>query len=176
MTARSREPGSPVDPSTWQDELLSFARKMGAASDVEDIVQEALLRSMQRPAATSPRAYLYRTVLNLLADRGRARGRDAKVMAAAAEARSSRIADDPAKTAETRDLAAAAWDAADALPDQQRAALILRVRSGMDYGEIGMVLGTTAATARQHFYLAARSVRTAMSRTSNDARHGGTSR
>lgn len=47
--------------------------KMGGGTDVEDIVQEAFVPVIERPPSAAPRAYIYRTVLNLLVDRGRLR-------------------------------------------------------------------------------------------------------
>ena len=159
------------DPAGWRDELVSFARRMGAAADAEDIVQEAFVRAIAHPPERSPRAYLYRTVLHLLMDRGRAAARWATARSAAEDryrAASQRRESDPSAAAERADSVAAAWHAARELPAKQRAALLLRVRDDMSYDELAEALETTAATARQYVYLAAQYVRRALEATSGE--------
>jgi RNA polymerase sigma-70 factor (ECF subfamily) len=147
------------DPEPFRAELLAFARRVGPASDAEDAVQEAFLRSVASPPSSAPRAWLYRVTLNCLRDLGR---RERRFDRAAPDlVRAGRPAD-PAAEAEARDLADAAWRAVAGLPEGARVAVTLRVRHLMDYAEVAEVLGCSVPTARQHFHLGIKAVRDAL--------------
>jgi RNA polymerase sigma-70 factor (ECF subfamily) len=155
------------DPEPWRRELSTFVRRMGSARDAEDIVQEAFVRAVEAPPKTHPRAYLYRVVLNVLRDRRR---RDESAENHLEHAARSSIDDeaDPAEFAAQREMAELAWSAVERLPDQQRAALLLRVQRHMDYDEVALALDCSVATARQHFHLAVKTVRDELA-TEDDA-------
>ncbi len=160
-TTELLEVRGPVDGERYRGELLAFARRLGAGDDAEDVVQEAFLRALERPPATAPRAWLYRVVLNLLRDRGRRRGRWPALAARVAVEPVDRGVG-PAAAAAAADLADRAWRVVDGLPEGPRVAVVLRLRHGAGYGEVGEVLGCSAATARQHFHLGIKAVRNAM--------------
>jgi len=165
LDARHTSSGArPFDPEPWRRELLAFVKRMGAARDAEDVVQEAFVRAIEAPPQSQPRAYLYRVALNTLRDRrrGEARAADHAHLAARDSAPDHDGDLDPAEHAEQRELAAIAWSAVAKLPDQQRAALFLRVQRHMDYDEVALALDCSVATARQHFHLAVKSVRNAL--------------
>ncbi|MEO7118798.1 MAG: sigma-70 family RNA polymerase sigma factor [Candidatus Limnocylindrales bacterium] len=65
---------------------------------------------------------------------------------------------DPAEEVATRDLAARAWAAVDALPEERRRALVLRYVEEMSAREIGLVLGRSEGAARVLVHRALRSV------------------
>jgi RNA polymerase sigma factor (sigma-70 family) len=135
---------------------------MGAARDAEDVVHEAFVRALAAPpprVSSASRAYLYRAVLAVLADRARrrsVRGDEESGLDALDGAL------EPHEIAERRELATLAARAVARLPAKQRAALLLRVVRHMDYDEIATALDGSVATARQHFYLAVKAVRDAL--------------
>lgn len=149
------------DPEPWRRELLAFVRRMGAAREAEDIVQDAFLRAIGAPPKSHPRAFLYQVALNALRDRRR--GDERATGGQEFAARESTDDDhDPADFAAQRELASLAWSEVEKLPDQQRAALLLRVRRHMDYDDVALALSCSVATARQHFHLAVKAVRNAL--------------
>jgi RNA polymerase sigma-70 factor (ECF subfamily) len=148
------------DPEPWRRELLVFVRRMGAAADAEDVVQEAFARAIANPPRTHPRAWLYRVALNVLRDRGRREGTASEARDSLARHRSAAAAPaDPASLVERRDLAEAAWRAVSGLPPMARAAVLLRVQRHMDYDEVSIALGCSVAAARQHFHVGVKRVR-----------------
>ena len=153
------------DPERYRAELLAFARRMGPAAEAEDAVQEAFLRAMERPPATQPRAWLYRVTLNVLRDRGR---RERRFGSALPDLARPAAPPGPAETAESRDLAAAAWRVVATLPEGARVAVVLRLRHHMDYPEIAAALDCSLATARQHFHLGIKAVRNALAENEHE--------
>jgi RNA polymerase sigma-70 factor (ECF subfamily) len=167
LEARDASAGAKrFDPEPWRRELLTFVQRMGAAREAEDIVQDAFLRAIAAPPRSHPRAYLYQVALNALRDRRRGEERASNhIELAARDASIERDGGlDPAEFAERRELAEIAWSAVEKLPEQQRAALLLRVQRHMDYDEVALALDCSVATARQHFHLAVKTVRNALAR------------
>ena len=150
------------DPEPWRNELLGFVRRMGAARDAEDLVQETFLRAIQAPAPDHPRAWLHRIALRLILDRARSARRRAGERGDPALARLEHPDPDPAECALDRDLARAAARVVRTRPPRQRAALILRIQRHMDYDEVALALDCSVPTARQHFHLAVKAVRDAL--------------
>lgn len=163
MTSRS----TPFDPEPWRLELRAFLVRLGAKADADDIVQETFLRSIRRPPQGAPRPWLYGIALNLLRDQKRKEKRAGawaadKVVRERSEQGERTGRDDPHDRAEAGDLLARAARVIGSLSDRQRAALELRMLHHKDYDAVGRTLGCTAATARQHVYLALKAVRDAM--------------
>jgi RNA polymerase sigma-70 factor (ECF subfamily) len=153
------------DPEPWRGELLTFARRMGGGAEAEDIVHEAFVRALTHPPSTHPRAYLHRIVLHVLRDRSRSSSVRAHHAQRVAIERSTHAPEaDPFRLAEAGELARLAWCAAEKLPDQQRAALLLRVQRHMDYDELATALDCSIAAARSHFHHAVKAVRKALER------------
>lgn len=137
------------------EELLRFALHYGAAHlDLEDIVAEAWARACTDwPAIRQPRPWLYRVVINLIHDAGRA-------------ARQARPAGDPFAGARPDPLWTSAgvlpgadWSARvseiaqalQQLPPKQRAAVLLDYQ-GFPRAEIAEALGCATVTVRVHLH------------------------
>ncbi len=65
---------------------------------------------------------------------------------------------DPAKVAEENELASLAWGEMAKLPPRRRQVVAMR-SSGLDFVEIGRVLGISAASARVHYHLGVQHLR-----------------
>ncbi len=129
-------------------------RLLGRPEDAEDAAQEAFLRlyrALGKLDPTRPLApYLYRITVNACRDLGRHRRRSGavsleEVPAAAEPAAPGTDPAEATRLAEERRIAAAALMA---LPERQRAALVLRDVQGLTTGEVARVLGTTEVTVR----------------------------
>jgi RNA polymerase sigma-70 factor, ECF subfamily len=135
-------------------QLFSLAyRMLGSASDAEDVVQDAWLRTRAAPpAVTSARAWMTTVVTRLCLDRlksGRAR-REEYVGPWLPEP----VPTDTVQSAE--DLAARRESVTmaflvllETLTPSERAAFVLREAFDADYADIAQVLETTPAAARQ---------------------------
>lgn len=156
------------DPEPLRGGLAAFLRQKGAGEDTEDLVQEAMLRAVRQPPAGSAKAWLFGIGLNQLRDRRRQGDRRERALRDLAQA-AARPAEDPAARAESNELAARALAIAETLSPAQRAVLLLRIQGHFDYREIGAALSCSEATARQHFYLAMKAVRSALLGGGDDA-------
>lgn len=138
-----------------RESVLRFARHYGARHlDVEDIVAEAWARGYAIwPSLTNPRPWLYRVVMNLIHDAGRAAGQWTP-------------AEDPYTTGgrppvwvSAAPLPGPEWAARiseitaalQRLPPQQRAAVLLAYQ-GVPRTEIAAVLGCSRVTVRGHLH------------------------
>lgn len=136
--------------------VLALARRLlGRLEDAEDVAQESFLRLYRALDRLDPDRpvlpYLYRTTVNVCRDlqaRGRVRLRPVPLDEIAAGDEPEAGGADPqeaAGLAEERRIAAAALRA---LPDKQRAALVLRDVHGLSTGEVAAALGVTEVTVR----------------------------
>ena len=128
-------------------ELWGLARHLGLAPDeADDAVQESLLRlwSALRDGAAieRPDAWAFRTLYRLCMDRHRWRRRVGAVR--------DRLRAEPRRASLDLGERLAVWDAVDALPERQRAAVYLRYRADLAYEQIGQILGIAAPSARSH--------------------------
>ncbi len=155
------------DPTPWSGELRAFLVRMGLRHDLDDLVQEVLLRALRTPPEGAPRAYLYSVALNVLRDQARRMERAGRALPGAARI-DHRVVHDPAASVADADLATRAWEVIQTLPERQRAALILRIHRHFTYREAAVALGCSEATARQHFYLGMKAVRNALGRDLDD--------
>jgi RNA polymerase sigma-70 factor (ECF subfamily) len=138
-------------------------------ADAEDCLQDAFLRAfrayprLRAGGHANPAAWLYRIATNTARTHQRQRARLASRTAALDPAL---VADgdgsSPARLAEQRLTLEALARAVDALPHQQRAALILRKYQALSYGEIAEALECTEAAARANVYQAVRRLRREM--------------
>jgi RNA polymerase sigma-70 factor (ECF subfamily) len=121
--------------------LRYSTRLLGDAVEAEDVVQETFLRLWQQAAryearGSKPSTWLYRIAHNLCVDRLRRRR---EVVSDAADANAG--GDRASAPLEQKELAAALEHALSALPERQRAAVVLVHHEGMSQGDAAEVLG-----------------------------------
>ncbi len=136
--------------------LLAFLRGMVGADDAEDCLQEtflAALRAYPRAEPRGLRAWLYSIARNKAIDHHRARGHAPRAAGAAEALDGAAPSAAPGwlggagSVGSKRD--AEVWSAVSALPEGQRAAVLLRFAVDLRYGEIGASLGCSEAAARR---------------------------
>ena len=141
--------------------MLNLARRMtSSASDAEEIAQEAFLRVWTtaprwRPEGAAFRTWLYRIVVNLCLDRGR-RKPFAPLDAAGDP---SDPAPDALAQIERQETQRQIVDAIGALPDRQRAALVLSYYQGLSNQEAALVLGVSVSSLEALLVRARRNLR-----------------
>jgi RNA polymerase sigma-70 factor, ECF subfamily len=141
---------------------MALARRMTAnASDAEEVAQEAFLRVWTtaprwRPEGAAFRTWLYRIVVNLCLDRGR-RKPFAPLEDAGDPSDPTPDALDRLEQQETTRQVAAAVEA---LPDRQRAALVLSYYEGLSNAEAAAVLGVSVSGLEALLVRARRGLRT----------------
>ena len=143
------------------DGLLRFAYLVtGSQHAAEDAVQEALASACAAWSRVSrtrqPDAYVRRMIVNAHVSGWRRTRRESPV----AEVREATYAD-PAARADTSD---AVWRVCQALPRQQRAAVVLRFYEDLDYPEIAEILGVAEPTVRSHVHRALAALRVELTR------------
>jgi len=131
-------------------------------ADAEDALQDTFLRAYRAYASTVKHtnhlAWLYRIATNVARTRQKQAGR----AAARTTALDPELVAAGPSVAEQYDQAqtlTAVAAAVAALPEQQRAALILRKYQALDYAAIAAVLNCTAAAARANVYQALKKLR-----------------
>lgn len=127
--------------------ILRFAwRLCGDRSTAEDIVSETFVRLMTRPGRIETRtalAYLLTIARNLCFTRLRRRRREVCLSDEAPGP-----ASDPARRLDGEARLDATLQALHALPDEERAILLLRVDHELPYDDIAASLGISVAAAR----------------------------
>lgn len=124
------------------DGVLGLAwRQLGSRADAEDVVQETFARLLSKaprwqPGGPGLRAWLFRVATNLCIDRHRARARAPQGVEEAETFADTTVAPLEGSIAITR----AVRRALAALPERQRAALVLVHYHGMTGREAGAVL------------------------------------
>jgi len=139
-------------------EIFAYVwRMLHDTVDAEDCLQETFLRAFRsygrvRPG-TNYRAWLYKIATNTARSQWTRRTRSA---AHTTELDPDRQADEMsvADRVERKTLLAAVARAVEELPDQQRAALIMRKYQELSYAEIAAALECTEAAARANVYQA----------------------
>lgn len=142
-----------------------LVRRVGDRALADDLYQEVFLR-LHRARATYDsrrpfRAWLFGIVHNLVTDAHRSRGR-APTVVSDAELERSTDAPSPERVATARESAVTLQDALRRLSDDEATALVLARVEGLDYDEIGAVLGRSAAATKQLAYRALKRVRAMM--------------
>src|SRR3954469_10896044 len=144
------------------------ARIVGPGPDAEDVVQDAFLsawRSIGSFEGTSFRAWLFRIVTNRALDRVRARKRRPELPHEPAEdeevswAEPAAPGPDLAQLASSREALAVVDEALKAVPEEQRAALLLRDVEGFAYDQIAMMTGVEIGTVKSRIHRARLAVR-----------------
>lgn len=139
--------------------------------DAEDALQETFLRALRAyprlDGRTYHRAWLYKIATNVARTHGRRRAR-AGARTAALDPDSVPDPSAPLERVHERVLLAAVARAVEALPAQQRAALILRQYQALSYAAIAAALDCTEAAARANVYQALQKLRAQFAETETD--------
>jgi RNA polymerase sigma-70 factor (sigma-E family) len=143
--------------------LLRFAYLVtGSAHAAEDAVQSALAAACPRwdriCATDDPERYVRRMIANAHVSAWRRFGRRQSVVADVAPADE---AADPATGVAEHD---AVWRVCRALPERQRAAVVLRFYEDLDYPEIAATLGCAESTVRSQVHRALAALRVELTR------------
>lgn len=129
------------------DEIAGFLRGIVGPDDAEDCLQEtflAALRAYGRFDGENPRAWLFAIARSKALDEHRSRKRRPAPAEAVEPAVNGRGPDDQ-RLGEI-------WSEVAALPEKQRAAVILRFGSDLRYREVGDVMGVSEAAARRNVH------------------------
>jgi RNA polymerase sigma-70 factor (ECF subfamily) len=146
--------------------LRVSARILGSREDALDVLQEAYVRAFDAISAgatsggfdgrASVSSWLYRIAVNGALDALRARRR--RKLAPMPEGDVA-APSDPARTAEARVALAELGRLLDALPEEQRAAIVLRELEGLSNAEVARVLDTTEGAIEQRLLRARATLR-----------------
>lgn len=127
-----------------------------ALADTDDVVQDALVRTMRHFAAFDPRsdtaleAYVRRALLNRIREEIRRRRGEASVTTALSDGLAS-DAPSPASLAETAEARSRYEHALGALDEDDRLAIIGRIELGYTFAEVASLVGKrTPDAARKH--------------------------
>ena len=152
------------------DSVLGLAwRNLGNRADAEDVAQETFVRLLSkaatwRPGGPGPRAWLFRVATNLCIDRHRARARapqGAEEVETVADTAGAPLEGSIAITRAVRRALAA-------LPERQRAALVLVHYHGMTGREAGEALGVGAEAVESLLARGRRRLRRALAADADD--------
>ena len=144
--------------------LLRFGYLVtGSADAAEDAVQTALAQALSSwdrvSGAGDPERYVRRMVANAHVSGWRAFGRRVSPVAEVRD--SPDHGHDPADSLVRHD---AVWRVCRALPERQRAAVVLRFYEDLDYPEIAATLGCAEATVRSYVHRALAALRVELER------------
>lgn len=173
----------------WQRPVLGFICRFLGCSDDEarDLAQEVFLRVWRQRRRWRPEAsfstWLFTITGNLCRNRRRDLGRRPVLLPVQTDEAGeplltlpSPVAEDPHARAEAVELAARMRTAIAALPESQRAALLLRNFGSLSYREIGDVLGVTPPAVDSLLVRARRSLAAGLRPTAQDSGRGGVQR
>lgn len=142
----------------YRQELYRFCLGlMGNSQDAEDALQNTMVKVLralpgeEREIALRP--WLYRIARNEAIEIQRTRRETDDLDAQISDRRS-----DLAERAEQRERLEWLFRDLDELPERQRAALVMRELSGLDFADIGAALDTSGAVVRQSLYEARRNL------------------
>jgi len=145
-------------------EIFAYVwRLLRDTADAEDCLQETFLRAYRAfsrvKAGSNYRAWLYKIATNTARTHARRRGR---IAARTSDLDPALQADrlSPADRVVRRETIEAVTRAVEALPHQQRAALIMRQYQELGYDDIAAALDCTEEAARANVYQALKKLRT----------------
>lgn len=129
---------------------LSRTRCRGLA---EDAVHEAFVRICRTDLArlADADAYVFAAVRNAAIDQVRRAGHAASLDQAAADSIFEAGADVPGDEAQRDEQARLVARAVDALPDEQREAIVMRIYGGLSFAQIGRVTGDPLPTVATRY-------------------------
>jgi RNA polymerase sigma-70 factor (sigma-E family) len=148
--------------------LLRFGYLVtGSVDAAEEAVQTALAQALASwdrvSGAGDPERYVRRMVANAHVSGWRAFGRRVSPVAEVREA--TDLVRDPSEAVARHD---AVWRVCRALPERQRAAVVLRFYEDLDYPEIAATLGCAEATVRSQVHRALAALRVELERQEAD--------
>ena len=128
----------------YQRPLLNFITRFGVQYHAEDIAQEVFLRIYRAASRFQARAkvstWIFQIAYNLTLTDIKRRKRQRNLNETLPQNREESAEDHTSKTIESYQLEEEIAVALGRLPDNQRAALLLRVNEGLSYREIGAIL------------------------------------
>jgi RNA polymerase sigma-70 factor (ECF subfamily) len=159
----------------WERPIYALAyRQIGREEDARDVCQETFLRAYRALGGFRGQAkfssWLYRIAINLCRDWMR-RERRTPVMQAPEEVDLMELAAarEPAESIEDRiarnDLSRAVERAMAVLPDEQRAAIVLKEYHGLTFQEIADLVGCPLSTVKTRLYQGLTVLRRELART-----------
>lgn len=138
----------------WRTPVYRFAlRMLGRPGSAEEVAQEVFVRVYRareryRPEATF-RGWLFRIAAHLCSNERRRASNRLELVSDPDEGEQRRsLAADPMEVAQGGQLASAVDRALDALPERQRAAVLLARYEGCSMAEIGLALDITPGAAK----------------------------
>jgi RNA polymerase sigma-70 factor (ECF subfamily) len=144
-------------------EIFAYVwRMLRDTADAEDCLQETFLRAYRAfsrvKAGSNYRAWLYKIATNTARTHAKQRGRiNARMIDLDPDLKSDRSS--PPDRVEQRQLIEAVTQAVEALPHQQRAALIMRQYQELSYDDIAAALECSTEAARANVYQALKKLR-----------------
>ncbi len=158
LAAGGHEAAFAVIVDRYRPALLRYCTSLVGSARAEDVVQQALVNAhtalLRTPDVRHLRSWLYRIAHNAALNTLRAVRDDVPLDPTHADP-----AGDPAEAAERSERLRSTLAAVQALPERQRAALVLRELEGRSHDEIADALGVTSGSARQHLMRARAAVR-----------------
>ncbi|MBD3161625.1 MAG: sigma-70 family RNA polymerase sigma factor [Candidatus Eisenbacteria bacterium] len=155
----------------WQGSIYRYVlRLIGNEEDARDVCQEALVKAYQNIGRLRDgrkfKPWLHHIALNLCRDRYRSAGAKAEVRPFEEEgADEGRLAAERARDLSPEELLSRAdvnrtlAEVMQKLPEEQRAAILLREYHGFTSEEIGEITGVPAATVRTRIFYGLRTAR-----------------
>jgi RNA polymerase sigma-70 factor (ECF subfamily) len=135
---------------------------LGCPATAADATQETFVRAFRKvdglPPATRLSPWVFGIARNVSLEIRKARGRRGRVLTPETPEHAERIADPAARSPETQLLDRESLEvidrALDCLPEERRAALLLRLDHGLAYDEIAQTMGWTLAKAKVEVFRA----------------------
>lgn len=148
----------------YERPLLGFIyRYLGDRARSEELAQETFLRVFRHAVRFDPclsfRAWLYTIALNLCRHEAKRRATEAEWQRRQAVREAATPDDSPVAHAQRQEAVEAVRLAVAALPDEQRAVLVMRVYQGLSYEEIASVIGCPVGTVKSRMFYALERVR-----------------
>lgn len=153
----------------YQNPLYNFInRYLGDRQASEDLTQETFLRVYRAAARFEPRAkvtsWIFKIAYHLALNEIKRRSRFLIYREDVSQSLAGAMAGNPFEAAGLNEMKEEIAAAMAELPENQRAALLLRVDEGMSYREIGDVMGLSAAGVESLIFRARRRLKDTLKR------------
>ncbi len=161
--------------SRWEEPIFRFLRRhLGDREEARDLCQETLVKAYVHLGTLRDtgrfKTWLYQIAWNQCVSRVRRRRSRGEISAAPETLEAIALREVPPATARLDEILAARGRqgalraALQALPEEQRTAILLREYEGLTSEEIGEIAGVSAATVRTRIYYGLRAMRRALRR------------